>query len=71
LKKLHASHAKSKGQPRYDRRLMVRVLFYGYRVGGRVPGVGTGVCECGRVPVVGCSVPRSTRAFGGARPPFP
>ncbi|WP_425266253.1 transposase, partial [Cryobacterium luteum] len=35
LKKFYASYAKSKGQPPYDPRLMVRVLLYGYCVGVR------------------------------------
>ena len=35
LKKFYASYAKTKGQPPYDPRLMVRVLLYGYCVGVR------------------------------------
>ncbi|TFB63310.1 transposase [Cryobacterium sp. TMT1-62] len=35
LTKVYASYAKSKGQPPYDPRLMVRVLLYGYCVGIR------------------------------------
>ena len=35
LTKVYASYAKSKGQPPYDARLMVRVLLYGYCVGIR------------------------------------
>ena len=35
LKKFYASYAKSKGQPPYDPRLMIRVLLYGYCVGVR------------------------------------
>jgi len=35
LQKFYASYAKTKGQPPYDPRLMVRVLLYGYCVGVR------------------------------------
>lgn len=35
LKKFYASDAKTKGQPPYDPRLMVRILLYGYCVGVR------------------------------------
>ncbi|WP_425485100.1 IS1182 family transposase [Glaciibacter psychrotolerans] len=35
LSKFYASYAKTKGQPPYDPRLMVRVLLYGYCVGVR------------------------------------
>src|SRR5680860_870734 len=35
LRKFYASYAKTKGQPPYDPRLMVRVLLYGYCVGVR------------------------------------
>ena len=35
LTKFYASYAKSKGQPPYDPRLMIRVLLYGYCVGVR------------------------------------
>lgn len=35
LSKFYASHAKSKVQPLYDPRLMVRVLHYGYCAGVR------------------------------------
>ena len=35
LSKFYASYGKTKGQPPYDPRLMVRVLLYGYCVGVR------------------------------------
>ena len=55
LKKLYASYAKTKGQPPYDPRLMVRVLLYGYCVGVRSLRELERVCGRGRVSLVGCA----------------
>jgi hypothetical protein len=52
LARFYTSHAKAKGQPPYDPRLMLRIVLLGYCVGGAVlPGVGAFVHGCGRVPV--------------------